>query len=309
MLTIDPALFRPEAVDPETRRFNAELEERLAGLPATHEVPPEVTRQARAEGRGIFPPGGPLAGSQWRDIPGGRVRISPAPGAPRGVYLHIHGGGWTLGAPDQHDRANQELAAASGFTVVSAAYPLAPENPWPAQLPPLIAAAEWAAAQWPGLPLAVGGESAGAHLAACLLLALRARGGLRRVAGAVLNYGMFDLGMTPSMARWGARKLILSTPTVAWFVGNLLPDPGGRRDPAVSPLCADLSGMPPALFQVGTLDPLLDDSLMMAARWAGAGSPAALAVWPGGVHAFDAFDLAISRAFRDRQAGFLSGLC
>ncbi len=99
---------------------------------------------------------------------------------------------------------------------------------------------------------------------------------------------------------------MLSTPTIRWFVDNLALDAAGRR--AASPLHADLRDLPPALFQVGTMDPLIDDTLMMAARWAGAGNAAELHVAPGGIHVFDAFELEIARDFHDRQAAFLSRL-
>ena len=77
--------------------------------------------------------------------------------------------------------------------------------------------------------------------------------------------------MTASARNWGDKAMVLSTPTIAWFAANLCPDASVMADPLASPLLADLSGMPPALFQVGTADPLLDDSLAMAARWTGAG--------------------------------------
>ncbi|HEU0222572.1 MAG TPA: alpha/beta hydrolase, partial [Paracoccaceae bacterium] len=274
--------------------------------PATHEVPIEVTRQAREEGKGIFPPGGPLEGSDWTPLAhGNRVRLSPAAGRPRGIYFHVHGGGWSLGSPAYHDRENQEIARETGMSVVSVQYRLAPENRWPAQIEDVLAGADWVFTQWPDLPVVIGGESAGAHLAATALLALRERGRIGRIAGAALNYGMYDLRMTASMALWGPRKVILSTPTVAWFLDNLLPPQADRADPAVSPLLASLQGLPTALFQVGTADPLLDDTLMMAARWVGAGLAAELAVYPGGIHAFDKFDLTIARAFQARQIAFL----
>lgn len=63
--------------------------------------------------------------------------------------------------------------------------------------------------------------------------------------------------------------------------------------------------MPPALFSVGTLDPLLDDSLFMAARWTAAGSPAELAVYPGGVHGFNAFPTALARRASERCEQFV----
>ena len=136
-------------------------------------------------------------------------------------------------------------------------------------------------------------------------LALR---GLRRtdpLAGLVLNYGIFDLALTPSMRSWGERKLVLTTRTVEWFADNLDPAAHHRGRPGLSPLHADLAGLPPALFQCGTYDPLIDDTLMMAARYVAAGNGADLALYPGGIHAFDAFDLDIARAFRARQAAFV----
>ena len=107
------------------------------------------------------------------------------------------------------------------------------------------------------------------------------------------------------MANWGPRYLILSTPVTEWFVGNLLPcgDPGA---PAVSPLLNGLGALPPALFQVGNCDPLLDDSLFMAQRWRAAGNRADLAVYPGGVHAYDMFDLGIARESWVRQDDFVN---
>ena len=68
-----------------------------------------------------------------------------------------------------------------------------------------------------------------------------------------------------------------------------------RRHPDVSPLYADLAGMPPALITVGTQDPLLDDSLFLYARWIAAGNDAELAVWPGGAHGFNAFPIPLAQ--------------
>jgi len=300
--------YGPDAVSDETAAFNARLAQELAAMPQVHTIPPELTRKARAEGRGIFPAAGPLAGSHWQEIEGapggpGRVRISPAEGTACGTYLHIHGGGWTLGSPEQSDGHNQRIASAAGAEVVSAAYRLSPEHRWPGCLQDCVAAARWVLATRPG-PLVIGGESAGAHLAALVALALGDAGAAGRLAGLVLNYGIYDLAMTPSMRNWGARYLILSTPVTEWFVANLVGDDAAARV-AASPLGADLGGLPPALFQVGTCDPLLDDSLFMAARWRAAGGNAELAIYPGGVHAFDMFDLEIARRSTAHQDRFI----
>lgn len=308
---MDHSLFLPSVISAETADFNERIARTLAELPPVDTVPVEVTRQARAEGRGVFRPAGPLAGSEWLTIgtDDGRdrtVRISGPAGEPVGTYLHFHGGGWTLGAPDQFDLYNQRIARETGWEVVSAAYRLAPENAWPAAPDDCLEAVHWVLANRPG-PVVIGGESAGAHLAAVTALRLREEGVLGTVAGLVLNYGMFDLRLTPSARRWGDRPLILSTPIIEWFCGNLLQgaDPG---DPAVSPLLADLSGLPPALFQVGTMDPLLDDSLFMEARWRAAGNQTDIAVWPGGIHAFDQFELTMAEQAWARQDAFLRDL-
>jgi acetyl esterase len=89
-----------------------------------------------------------------------------------------------------------------------------------------------------------------------------------------------------------------------WFEEQFAP-PETHADPDVSPLRADLRGMPPALFTIGTMDPLLDDSLFMHARWVAAGNEADLAVYPGGLHGFNAFPITIARQANTRIDQFL----
>jgi acetyl esterase/lipase len=299
----------------ETAAFNARLAATLAQFPQAHQVDPVLTRAARARGEGIFPPPRPLGTSVWRDIPGapggpGRVRVTLPDGPARGVCLHIHGGGWTFGAAEYLDGWMKEMADAAGVAVVAVAYRLAPEHPWPACADDCEAAAVWlagaAGAVFGTERLFIGGDSAGAHLSAVTLARLRDRGLGGRFAGALLAYGVYDLRLTPAMARFGPASLILSTPTVEWFVDNLTGgDRALRADPALSPLLGDVAGFPPCLMQVGTADPLIDDTLFMACRLAAAGVPVETVIHPGGVHAFDLFDLAIARDFRAATVAFL----
>jgi len=132
-------------------------------------------------------------------------------------------------------------------------------------------------------------------------------GGPAGFLGANLVFGAYDLGGTPSQRRWGDRNLILSGPIVDWFLDCFLPgtSPEERRDPAISPLYADLTGLPPALFVVGDLDPLLDDSLFTAARWRAAGNDADLAVFPESIHAFLAFPSALAARAQAMQIAFV----
>jgi acetyl esterase/lipase len=134
---------------------------------------------------------------------------------------------------------------------------------------------------------------------------MRDRHSFTGFSGANLVYGCYDTTMTPSQRNWGERNLILSTPILEWFNDHYVPMEK-RSDPDVSPLYADLSNMPPALFTVGTLDPLLDDSLFMHARWVAAGNESELAVYPGGIHVFNLFPIKIAREANNKAFDFIS---
>lgn len=151
----------------------------------------------------------------------------------------------------------------------------------------------------------IGGPSAGAYLAATTILRLRDRHGYRGFAAANLEYGVYDISLTPSARRWGDHYLVLNTPFIEW-ASRQFASPDRWRDPDLSPLYADLSGLPPALFTIGTRDALLDDSLFMHARWVAAGNRAELAVYPGGVHAFNAFTLPLADRANERIGRFIA---
>jgi len=301
----------------ETRAFNAQLEQLLTTVPSVETVPVEQTRRARRAGSSIFPR--PEFHPRARDlyIAGRageiRLRVIPATKAPVGVYLHFHGGGWTLGAADEVDVALGQLVDATGLTAVSVDYRLAPEHPHPAGPDDCVDAALWLinkGAVELGVPsrFAIGGESAGAHLAALTLLRLRDQHGIRGAFKAAnLVYGCFDLSQTPSQRAW-RRNLVLSPSSLTWFVENYLPglDREARRASDISPLYADLSALPPALFTVGTLDPLLDDSVFMEARWRLAGNTATIRIWPEAIHAFNYFPIAVAQAANKTQYAFLA---
>jgi acetyl esterase len=302
----------------ETRAFNAELERLLATMPSVDTVPPEETRAARRAGRGIYPAPVFLPEARTLEIAaaGGPVplRIIAPEREPSGTFLHIHGGGWTLGENDMQDPRLDRLARETGLIVVSVGYRLAPENPYPAAVDDCEAAALWLlgdeakATVGPANALAIGGDSAGAHLAAVTLLRLRDRHGIAGAFGAaVLQYGGFDLSMTPSQRLWGERNLVLSEPIISWFVDQFLPthDREQRRDPEISPLFADLSSLPAAIFTVGTQDPLLDDTLFMEARWRAAGNVAELRIWPEAPHGFVSLPMTVADAALSAEHDFL----
>jgi acetyl esterase/lipase len=293
---LNPTIFAPDTADPETRAINARIEDVLSKAPPIDTVPPKLFREARARGDAVFParPRSPRAEVRHIPGPGGEVGLRMVrPERCRGIYLHIHGGGWVNGANDQNDPLLEHMADRHGLAAVSVEYRLAPENPYPAAPDDCEAAALWLIANareefgsgW----LSIGGESAGAHLAAVTLLRLKDRHGFTGFRAANLVYGAFDLTLTPSVRNWGPRRLVLNTHTITWFRDVFAPDPATWHTPDVSPIHGNLEGLPPALFTVGTQDPLVDDTLFMHGRWVAAGNQADLALFSGGAHGFPAF--------------------
>lgn len=297
----------------EVERLNAQIVEMLTDAPTVWEAPVEDTRTARHEGRSVF--GTPTISDRATDdtlkTPRGElpIRVFWPRGEPLGVYLHLHGGGWVLGATHHQDDRLERLADATSQVVVSVGYRLAPEHPYPAGPDDCEAAAVALAAtagtRFGSKRLTIGGESAGAHLALVTLLRMRDRHGYTGFRAANLLYGIFDLRLSPSARRYGSGPQILATDSMQWFIEQFT---SGRNldDPDVSPLLADLSRLPPAVFTVGTNDPLLDDSLFIHQRWTAAGCESEIQVFDDAPHAFDAFDLDISRAAHGRIHSFLS---
>lgn len=231
-------------------------------------------------------------------------------GESKGVYLHIHGGGWVLGAADLTDVGNEAMATAAGVTMVSVEYRLAPEHPYPAAVEDCLAAAKWLIENSPtefrSDRLAIGGESAGANLVAATLLTTRDDLGYTGWLAANLVYGSYLIQGTPSVEQWSSEGLILDPDTMPWFADHYLgTEDAAKNDPSFSPLYGQLHDMPPALFTVGTWDPLVDDTLFMATRWLAAGNDAELAIYPGGTHAFDAFPTTIAATARDLMHEFI----
>lgn len=308
-----PELFRPEAVAADTAQVNEALVGLMTGLPEWWNVGAEATREARRQGRGPFP--APVLSPRARTIViTGRdgnpipLRII-APDHPKGVYLHIHGGGWVLGSAEQQDPMLERIADNTGLAVVSVEYRLAPEHPYPAGPDDCEFAAAWllqnARTEFGADALTIGGESAGGHLSAVTVLRMRDRYGYTGFRGANFVYGAFDLALTPSQRAFGNRRLVLRTIDIQQFASAFLPTATDRRVPDISPLYADLKGLCPALFSVGTQDALLDDSLFMYARWIAAGNEAELAIYPGGAHGFTLFPNRLANEAAARSEAFL----
>lgn len=224
------------------------------------------------------------------------LRIIRPKGKVKGVVLDIHGGGWVIGNAQMNDDLNVAMVNACDVAVVSVDYRLAVNTPVEGILEDCLAAARWLledCEEFAGLPVIVVGESAGGHLAAATLLALKQSPELlARVSGAVLYYGVYDLTGTPSVRAAGPETLLLDGPGMVEALRLLTPGLSDeqRRQPSLSPLYGDLAGLPPALMFVGELDPLLDDTLHMAERWAGS----EVFLLPQAAHGFIHFPTAMS---------------
>lgn len=186
--------------------------------------------------------------------------LTVTPAHPIGGFLHLHGGGWSMGSHLFRPETHAAFALATGLRVVSVGYRLCPEHTLGEAIEDCVAVAGSITAD--GDWWAIGGESAGAHLSVATLLALRDQA-LLPFGAALLSYGVYDLAGTPGRLAGsrGADVAALAQITLDTV------DPRVLRHPRWSPLHADLSGLPPARFVCGTDDGLLEDTVMMAARW------------------------------------------
>jgi len=215
------------------------------------------------------------------EIAGVPVRVFTPPGTRVATIAYLHGGGFVFGSARLQDKRLEKLAVACRATVVSVDYRLAPEFPYPAAPDDCEAVARELAA---GGSLAIVGESAGANLAVVTMLRLRERADVAQVRAAALVSGVYDLALG-AFAETGAGPLTREElePVIEDYVGDAL-----RSDPQLSPLNAELRDLPPLFLVVGSLDPLLQDSVGLARRWQNAGSSARLEVIEGAVHGVDA---------------------
>ncbi|MCU0310072.1 MAG: alpha/beta hydrolase [Acidimicrobiales bacterium] len=259
----------------------------------------------------------PDAGGVDREIAGVPCRVFVPEGPAAAVYLHFHGGAMYLGAPIMNDAGNAALCRDHSLAVVSVDYRLAPEHPYPAGPDDGLAVAAWliehAAEEFGTARLLMGGESAGGYMAAAVLLRVRDElGAADRVDGVNLVYGVFDWSHSPSQRGMRASDGpdMLSPDANDTMVRCYLPGTtlDERRGPAISPVAADLHGLPPAFFSVGTADHLLDDTLFMATRWVAAGSEAELFVAPDMPHGFQAFPCAMTTAWQQALDDWIRGI-
>lgn len=229
-------------------------------------------------------------------LPGRSLRVrqyAPWPhhwAEPRPALVYFHGGGFTIGSVDTHDRVCRVLARGGDCLVYSVDYRLAPQHKFPAAADDAFDALAWIRdeAQSLGVDLArlaVGGDSAGGTLAAACAIHARDRGW--PLALQLLIYpGLSHDQQTGSHRRF-ASGYLLDAETVQWFFDQYLRGPEDRLDWRFAPLLAkDLAGVAPAWIAAAEFDPLHDEDLAYAERLREAGVPVELVDYPGMIHAF-----------------------
>ncbi len=272
---------------------------KAAGRPPYEALSAAEARQAYSSARvAVAPEPQEVAGVRDLSAPGpnGPIRLRHylprgAAGQPLPGLVYCHGGGWVLGDLDSHDTVCRHLANAAQCAVVAVDYRLAPEHKFPAAVDDALAATAWVAAHAADLGIdpqriAVGGDSAGATLAAVTCLAAR-DAGRPRLRYQLLIYPVTDFDMrTPSQEQLADGHL-LTRGNQLWFQANYLRGPADKADWRASPLkVASVAGVPPAFVLTASHDPLRDEGEAYARRLVEASIRVTSWRVPGQIHGF-----------------------
>jgi acetyl esterase/lipase len=206
------------------------------------------------------------------------------------VLLYLHGGAYVIGSPRTHRQLVSHTARAAGVVAVLPDYRLAPEHPFPAGLDDCVAVYRGLLeAGFKPEDIIIAGDSAGGGLSVATLLLLR-HAGVPMPAAAVLLSPFLDVTGSGESARTRADR-------DPWFdIADLqvvtryyCPDESQWRDPLVSPVFANVAGLPPMLIQVGDDEILLSDSTRLAQKLEAEGIEVQLEIWPHMWHVFQMF--------------------
>lgn len=260
----------------------------------------QSVQERRAEMRKLIPLAMPaITGAHVVDrlIPGPQSRLRIRVYRPFGAettppaIVFFHGGGWVVGDLDTHDAPCRALAVASGCAVVSVAYRLAPEHPFPAPVDDCLAAFRWVCANADDLAVdagavAVMGDSAGGNLSAVVSRLARDTDGPAPVAQGLI-YPATDFRMNTRSHELFADGFFLTKENMDWYRDQYLPSDVPLEDPMASPLLADeLSGLAPAWVWTAGFDPLRDEGRAYADALEKAGVEAHQRCYDDTIHGF-----------------------
>lgn len=304
------------AVDADLAPFIAAL---AAAFPEAPEAIPAAAYRARLAALGAgrpreLPPGMAVT-EAWVDdatLPPLALRIHhPQPGDRLPGILYFHGGGWVMGSALDHEAITARLAHECHAVVVSVDYRLAPEHPYPAALQDGIAAARWLAAQAGTLGidparLAVGGDSAGANLAAGVVRALRHE--LPPLRALALVYPALDDNLNTRSCIENADGPFLTRALTRHFWNLYTQGRGANRDIYLAPLQAEeFFAFPPTIVLAAGHDPLRDEAAAYACKLERAGIPVSHYCAPTMIHGF-LRAVGLSPAAREAHAWLVAAL-
>ncbi|WP_042455465.1 alpha/beta hydrolase [Neobacillus dielmonensis] len=205
------------------------------------------------------------------------------------VFLYLHGGAYIMGSCNTHRYLASKLSRSTGARVLVPEYRLAPEHPYPAALEDALTVYRWLLAT--GISpekIIIGGDSAGGGLTLSTLLTLKNEGETLPALAVLLSPWTDLAGSGESMESRAAADPWLK-PDQTRFAPALYIRDLNPKNPIVSPIYADLSGLPPMLVHVGNDEILLSDSVRLVDRVQSAGGDATLKVWDDMWHVFQTF--------------------
>lgn len=301
-MTAEPSPTDPR-LDPEMAAFNAMMAARMAGQPPIiFPSPPrsgsfDEQRRLNDGPQEPLSEGGPVMAESrdfWLPIRGRRMQVrlhrpSLDPNLP--VVIYLHGGGWVWGSIDTHDRLMRSYAAAANCVVLGPDYALSPEAVFPQALEECAAVLRHVATSGAELGLdptriVLGGDSAGANLAAGLALLDAECPAPVPLRGLLLNYGVFDHVLDTPSYREFAQGYGLTYEKMRFYWDAYCPDPVARLSPFASPMRGDLSALPSTLLHIAELDVLASENFTFADRLREAGVSLEMQAFPGTVHGF-----------------------
>ena len=204
------------------------------------------------------------------------------------VLVYLHGGAYVFCSPRSHRHLVAALSEATNATAFALDYRLAPEHPFPAAIEDSVAVYRWLLDQgFAPNRIFIAGDSAGGGLTIATMLSLRDAGLPLPAAGICLSPWV---DLTLAGASYSANADAISTrDRLAGYVKLYLSDGKDVRHPLVSPIFADLKGLPPLLIQVGAAEPFYDDSISLEATAKACGVESTLEIWPDMIHVWHYF--------------------
>ena len=293
-------------IDPQQAAALARNAEIVASLGGPGEGIVQIRERADAA-RAIWNEGGPEMAEQrdltipgrFRDVPARLYRPVAAEALP--LFVYLHGGGFRIGGPLSNDRQMREIAERWGGAIISCDYVHVPEHRFPDPVDEVFDVVSWIAANAGELGvdasrIGIGGASAGASVAFGVTFEARDRDP-ELIKAVVSLYGVLDYNLdSESMRALGGGDFMLARDGVREIYDNYVTDSLHRADARAFATKGLFSGLPHVFLAAAELDPIRDDSVLLAELISGADQPVRLKVYPGVMHAFFGYSGMIDRA-------------